>query len=113
MQCVVVMPNTTLFTPVREWDHFRRRAAQRGLRDDVRDFILTFGCETRAAGATHLVIINRRLPSELRQSEIARRARGWILLLADDESLMTCYRRFDASRALRRKPKLRPTPCEL
>ncbi|MDI1430164.1 hypothetical protein [Polyangium sorediatum] len=95
---------------VRTWSHFRLRAAQRGLRRDVRDFILTYGCEHRAAGATHLVILERRLPPEIRDTDLARRARGWIVLLADDGALMTCYRRFDATRALRRKAKLRPLP---
>jgi len=106
------MNDASLFLPVREWSHFRVRAAQRGLRADVRDFILNYGYEVQAAGATHLVVLARRLPAELRETEIARRARGWIVILADDGSLMTCYRRFDASRALRRKPKLRPAPLE-
>lgn len=94
-------------SPVRERYHFRVRAAQRGLRADVRDFVLDYGCEFQATGATHLVVLARRLPPELRETNIARRAHGWIFILGDDGSLVTCYRRFDASRALRRKAKLR------
>lgn len=92
--------------------HFLLRAAERGLRADVREFILTFGSEFQAAGVTYLVILVRRLPAELRGSEIARRARGWIVVLGDDQVPMTCYRRFDAAQALRRKPKRRSTPKE-
>lgn len=98
--------SATLAHPTR---HFLLRCAERGLRTDLRDFILVHGCEFRAAGATHLVVLERRLPVELQGTEIARRARGWILLLADDGTPLTCYRRFDATRMLRRKPKLRLT----
>jgi hypothetical protein len=69
---------------------------------------MTYGWEFHVAGATHLLVLRRRLPSDLRDTEIARRARGWIVILAEDGAPMTCYRRFDAARALRRKPKVRP-----
>ncbi|MDI3284245.1 hypothetical protein [Polyangium sp. 15x6] len=89
--------------------HFWLRCAERGLRADLRDFILTYAVEFRARGATHLVVLERRLPIELQGTDLARRARGWILLLSDDGTPLTCYRRFDATRKLRRKPKLRLT----
>lgn len=104
------MPTSLSLIWSRTTNHFRARSAQRRFRTEVCDLILAYGCELRAAGATHLVLIERRLPPELRGTEVARRARGWILVLADDGAPLTCYRRTDAVRFLRRKPKRRLTP---
>jgi hypothetical protein len=90
--------------------HFKRRQAERQLRPDVLEFILAFGTEVQACGATHLTIVRRRLPVSLRNGTLARRAEGWVVLLDDEGRLMTCYRRQDAVRYLRRKPKRRPSP---
>lgn len=83
--------------------HFAARAAQRGLPDDVRDFVVTFGVEVRACGATSVTVLERWLPADARDSELARRARDWVLVLGNDGRLMTCYRRRDASKFLRKK----------
>ena len=87
--------------------HFVERRARRQLRDDVLDFILEFGARARAAGMTHVTVLERDLPTVWRTSSLARQARGWIVLLSDEERLVTCYRRGDASRFIRRKPKRR------
>lgn len=87
--------------------HFLERQAQRCLRTNVLEFILTFGTETRARGATHVTIVERTLPPALRRSWLADLARGWVVLLDDRGRLRTCYRRRDAVRYLRRKPKRR------
>lgn len=85
--------------------HFLERKAQRGLRDDVLDFILLHGREAHAVGALHLTIVERELPPELRTTRLARLARDWVVLVTPDASLLTCYRRREAMRFLKRKPK--------
>jgi hypothetical protein len=88
--------------------HFVERGALRQLRGEVLDFILDFGVRTRAAGVTHVTVLERQLPGALRDSPLARQARGWILLVSDqEERIITCYRREDASQFIRRKPKHR------
>jgi hypothetical protein len=86
--------------------HFDQRARERGLLPDVVDFVLTWGKEFRARGASHFTILTRLLPAELRDSRLAARALGWIVLV-DGHDLITCYRRADAAHYLRRKPKHR------
>lgn len=83
--------------------HFHRRAAQRGLRDEVVGFILSYGIEIHGAGATFLSIARRRLPRLLRRNPLAERAAGWVLVLEPTGQLATCYRRSDAAGFLRRR----------
>lgn len=94
---------STLPLAARPTRHFQERASHRRLRDSVRDFVIRYGVDIRAAGATHLVVMERQLPADLRRSSTARRARDWILVLADDGALLTCYRRRRAVRFVRRK----------
>lgn len=77
------------------------------------DFILEFGIRTRAAGMTHVTVLERELPWAWRSLDVARQARGWIVLLNDEERLITCYRRGDANRFIRRKPKHRMSGVQL
>lgn len=86
--------------------HYRHRAAERALRSHVEDFLMTWGTETRAAGATHITVVRRDLPVELQGTEEAARAEGWIIVAGDDGSLVTCYRRSDAWRFVRRKSQM-------
>jgi hypothetical protein len=96
--------------PPRRTQHFRERQAQRQLRQDLLEFILAFGTEFQARGATHLTVLERDLPQTLRQSRLAQRASGWVLIL-EHGKLRTCYRRQDAASYLRRKDKrARATP---
>lgn len=83
--------------------HYDERASHRHLRDDVRDFVLSHGVDIRAAGATHLVVMERLLPEDLRETDTARRARDWVLVVGDDGALLTCYRRRRAVRFVRQK----------
>ncbi|WP_223646066.1 hypothetical protein [Corallococcus sp. EGB] len=87
---------------------FVEQCARWRLREEVIAFILEFGAPARACGATHLTVHERDLPGTLRDSSLARQARGWILILNDEDRLLTCYRRQDASRFLKQKPKRRP-----
>ncbi|MCE9667647.1 hypothetical protein LY474_07440 [Myxococcus stipitatus] len=86
---------------------FTERRALGQLRQEVLDFILDFGNRVRACGVTHVTVLERDLPRAQRGTLLSRQARGWIVLVSDDERLITCYRREDANRFIRRKPKRR------
>ena len=94
-------------TERRPTQHYRTRSAERSLKPHVEAFLMMWGTETRAAGATHLTIVRRDLPPEIRDSDEAARAEGWIVVTSDDGLLLTCYRREDAWRFLRRKSQMR------
>jgi hypothetical protein len=91
----------------RPTQHYNARAAERALRSDVEEFLMTWGTETRAAGATHITLVRRNLPIDLRDTNEATRAEGWIIVVGDDGSLVTCYRRNDAWHFVRRKSEMR------
>lgn len=83
--------------------HYEARVTERALRSSVEAFLMSWGTETRGAGATHITLRRRDLPFDLQRTEQAIRAEGWIIVAADDGSLVTCYRRKDAWRFVRRK----------
>lgn len=91
--------------PVVRTPHFRRRAAQRGLSKSVLSFVMIYGRDFPANGATSLTVLDRDLPPELRRSAVAREARGWVIVQKLG-CLLTCYRRQEPSRFLRRKHQL-------
>jgi hypothetical protein len=78
--------------------HYLVRAKQRALPPAVEMFVQMWGTETWATGARQITVIRKDLPPELRDSSIARRAEGWILVAAPNGALMTCYQRADAWR---------------
>jgi hypothetical protein len=90
--------------------HYRLRATERVLPQDVEWFLWTWGTEIRAAGARQITLFFKDLPAELRDTMIARRAEGWILVAASNGALMTCYQRRDAWRFITRKSKDRRPP---
>ena len=92
----------------RPTQHYLNRVAERSLKPDVEAFLRVWGTEVRAAGATHLTIVRRDLPPEIRDTEEVARAEGWILVASDDGWLITCYRRKDAWFFIRRKSQMRP-----
>jgi hypothetical protein len=83
--------------------HYRARADERALPPRVERFLRTYGTETWAAGATQITLVLDDLPAELRETPEARRAEGWILVAADNGTLVTCYRRRNAWGFVRRK----------
>lgn len=85
--------------------HYRLRAAERALPEDVEGFLRTWGTEIWAAGARQIALFLKDLPVELRDTMIARRAEDWILVAAPNGALMTCYQRRDAWRFITRKSK--------
>jgi hypothetical protein len=83
--------------------HFRLRAAERALPADIESFLRTWGTEIWAAGARQITLSRERLPVELRDTMLARRAEDWILVAAPNGALMTCYERRHAWRFVTRK----------
>jgi hypothetical protein len=82
--------------------HFQRRAF--GLGRDVEEFIVTWGSEIEARdNALYFTVVRRDLPGEVQWSRLARRAEGWVLVVSDRGSIITCYRLRNAWRQLRRK----------
>lgn len=86
--------------------HFERRAVARALPSDVRHFIELHGTEFHALGAVSLTIVHKNLAPSLRHTELAARARDWIVVTSADGVLITCYRRRGATKFLRRKGTL-------
>ncbi|HEY6179906.1 MAG TPA: hypothetical protein VIX73_35885 [Kofleriaceae bacterium] len=83
--------------------HYRVRAAERGLSPDIELFLKIWGTEIWAAGARQITLLRKHLPEELQDTMIARRAEDWILVLAPNGALMTCYERRNAWRFVHRK----------
>jgi hypothetical protein len=92
---VLATPEATL--------HYRMRAAERGLSPDIESFLKVWGTEIWAAGARQLALFRKHLPEDLRDTMIARQAEGWILVVAPNGVLMTCYERPNAWRFVNRK----------
>jgi hypothetical protein len=93
----------TLIPNYRPTCHYLTRRAERTLRPEVEAFILRWGTPVQVAGAIHFTVVYRELPEEMRSSNEAARADGWIIVVAYDGSLLTCYRRRHAWRFIRRK----------
>jgi hypothetical protein len=100
-------------TGFRVTNHFVERLARRGLREDVLRLILWYGVEVRSRGASFLTVVERSLPPEWRGTELARRARDWLVVFDDEGRLRTCYRHVRATRFLRRRKPRNPTAREL
>ncbi len=81
--------------------HFSQRKEQRGLRQEVLDFILEFGKTRFARKATWLMIDRKSLPPDLRNTSLAIRAAQW-LILVEGEALVTCYRSASPARNISR-----------
>ena len=69
----------------------------------MRDFIYWYGVEFDGAGATHVTLVERELPEDVRHDPRVAEARDWVLVLASGDVFVTCYRRSHATRFLRRK----------
>lgn len=93
--------------------HFIRRAQERGLREDVLEFILEFGTEFYGMGALHLTVLEKDLPPTQRRNPLASKARDWIVVCEGGDQGITCYRRKNAAKFLKRKPKTRLSDSQL
>ena len=85
-------------------EHSAMRQQQRGLRDEVVEFVLTYGRAEYGAGAVWYTIRHRDLPGKLRSSAMVEKARRWVIVTSPvDESVITAYARRDPARHVRRK----------
>jgi hypothetical protein len=87
--------------------HFALRAAERGVRDEVIDFVHAFGTEFEGANARSYTVLAKNLPRDVRALPIVEKAKGVILVTSREGALLTCYRREDAPRFLKRKAERR------
>lgn len=92
-----------LLNSCRPTRHFRERAVERHLRRDVEEFIVTWGSDFIGEDGVHyLMIVYRDLPPGLGRSVLARRAEDWVLVVAENGAILTCYRSAKACRNIRR-----------
>ena len=85
--------------------HFQERLAKRGLKRELLEFILVWGSEVRAAGVRQIVVVRKELPEEIQATPTAVQASQWVLVMAPDGALITCFRNPDALKFARTKPK--------
>ena len=82
--------------------HVELRQQQRGLRDDVLQFILDFGHVEYRQGYAYYCLRERHLPSYLSGSRIAQMARPWVVVAGGlRDVVITAYPASDARRRVR------------
>lgn len=85
-------------------NHLQERQQQRGLRDDVLEFILDYGQVQRDSAVRWYHVQRRSLPSYLRNSELAERASHWVVIVdKDNPTAITAYAVRNPSRHIRQK----------
>ena len=89
---------------VRKTQHFAAREAERGLPPDTQDYILTWAQPVYRSGRRFWTLRWKDLPEVEQQSKLAARAMGWVLVLANDDSLVTTYWNPNAVGHLKKKP---------
>ena len=90
---------------VRKTQHFAAREAERGLPAGTQDYILTWAQPVYRSGRSFWTLRRKDLPAEEQQSKLAARAMGWVLVLANDGSLVTTYWNPNAVGHLKKKPE--------
>lgn len=90
---------------VRETRHFVSRKQERGLQPGVKEFILEWAKPVYRSGEIFLTVREKDLPSEVRHSVLAKRAKGWVLVLTHTGALVTAYWNKNAVSHLKRKPR--------
>jgi hypothetical protein len=84
--------------------HAKIRQQNRGLREEVLEFILDFGHTEYGSGGSFQFIRDDRLPSYLRGNPIVAQARPWVVMLDPTEKfIITVYAREDVATHVRRK----------
>ena len=87
--------------------HATERQQQRGLKNDILQFVLDFGEIEYGTSAVWYVIRERLLPSYLKSSKIAERAKPWVVMAKtigrNTDMVITVYPNKNPSRHIRRK----------
>ena len=87
--------------------HAQQRQGQRGLNNGKLNYVLDHGQSLRRTGATFIFLRKRDIPPADRHNDHKAKLAGSVVLLSDDEQLITVYRNPHALRAIKRKPKRR------
>ena len=88
--------------------HAKVRQQQRGLWDDVPQFILDFGHAEHRQGYAYYCLRERSLPPYLADSTLARQARPWVVVVGGrGEVVITAYASRNPQRKVRRLGKRR------
>ena len=86
--------------------HVKTREKQRGLWDDVLQFILDFGHAEHRQGYAYYCLRERSLPPYLAGSTLARQARPWVVVVGGrGEVVITAYASRNPQRKVRRLGK--------
>ena len=87
--------------------HSRLRCAQRNISVDELDMVLSLGKEIRRTGVTFYFLGKRNVPFAARSSERMQKLVGTVLLVGDDDAIITVYRNESALRTILKKSKSR------
>ena len=83
--------------------HAKTREKQRGLWDDVLQFILDFGHAEHRKGFAYYCLRERSLPPYLADTTLARQARPWVVVVGGrGEVVITAYASRNPQRKVRR-----------
>jgi hypothetical protein len=92
---------------IRKTGHVVDRQQQRGLRNDILEFILDFGHVEDRKGCAYYCVRERELPSYLAGSEIAKKARPWVVITGGRGDLViTTYPNKNARRRVRQLSRI-------
>jgi len=82
--------------------HFAERADQRKLPVDVEQFVATWGTRFRVRDCFCVFVVRENLPPQIRKSPIVDRAKGWLMIVAHDGALVTCFFNEQTCKRIRR-----------
>jgi hypothetical protein len=85
--------------------HAAHRQRQRCLRDAALEYVLTHGTHIRRTGVTFVVLRWRDIPNADRRVDRWVRLVGTVVILGDQERIVTTYRNRDALQDIRQKTK--------
>lgn len=101
----VAFEATNVVPLLRPTRHYQGRRDERGLSQEIQEYILQWAKPVYRSGLINLTIRRKDLPESERHSKMALRAMGWIVVQSHDGALVTTYWRQDAVGYLKRKPR--------
>jgi hypothetical protein len=93
------------FRAPRRSRHAARRQRQRGLRDAALDYVLAHGTYVRRTGVTFVVLRWRDVPVADRGIDRWTRLAGTVIIIGDNDQIVTVYRNRHGLRHIVRKAK--------